>query len=228
MADTYCITFGSDGYGAFRDCSMLLSEPTRTHVLAVLLADLNQRAVDAFTGFAVHAGVARLGDRIVAVPADSGGGKSTLTAALVLTGFEYLSDEALCVEYDTATVVPYPKPIHLAPWSRRALDLEDDRPVETAFEKAFTATDLDSRVGGPGRLTDVVFPAFGESSDPNLAPIARSAAQATLLKLSFNHYKNPEGAFRLSSELVRGAECWELTYSDPMQAAEFLADHLSI
>ena len=226
MADTYCVVV-DDGYFTYRDCTELLSGPERQHALATLLADLNQRAVASFEGFAVHSGVARLGDRILAIPVDSGGGKSTLTAALVVIGFEYLSDEGLCINYEDGQVVPYPKPISLAPWSRKALELADPEPGNSAFEIAYAADQLGGRIGRSGKLTDIVFPIYDNTSKPHLEPLARSAAQANLLKLSFNHYKHPEKAFRLSSELVRNAECWEFTYSDPKQAAEYLKEHLS-
>lgn len=226
MADTYCVAV-DEGYHTFRDCTELPSGPTRQNALASVLADLNQRAVAGFEGFAVHAGVVQLGSRTAAIPADSGGGKSTLTAALVLAGFDYLSDEGLCVDYDTGAVEPYPKAISLAPWSRKALGLDDGTASGSSFERAYSATQLGGRIGGPGLLTDIVFPIYDDHSNPNIEPMARSAAHAKLLKLSFNHFKNPEKAFRLSSELVRNADCWEFTYSDPLQAAEFLKAHLS-
>ena len=136
MADTYCVAVGKD-YHTFRDCTELLSGPTRQNALATLLADLNQRAVAGFEGFAVHAGVVQLGSRTAAIPVDSGGGKSTLTAALVLAGLEYLSDEGLCIDYDTGVVEPYPKPISLAHWSRKALGLDDGTTNGSSFERAY-------------------------------------------------------------------------------------------
>ena len=42
---------------------------------------------------AIHAGAVRKGDACVLLPAKSGGGKSTLTAALVHSGLDYLTDE---------------------------------------------------------------------------------------------------------------------------------------
>jgi hypothetical protein len=226
MADTYCVAVDED-YHTFRDCTELLSGPTRQNALATLLADLNQRAVAGFEGFAVHAGVVQLGSRTAAIPVDSGGGKSTLTAALVLAGLQYLSDEGLCIDYDAGVVEPYPKPISLAPWSRKALGLDDGATNGSALERAFSAIQLGGRVGGRGQLTDIVFPIYDDHSTPGITPIPRSDAQARLLRLSFNHFKNPEKAFRLSAELVKAAGCFEFTYSDPMHAAAFLKEHLS-
>lgn len=226
MADTYCVAAG-DELHTFRDCIELPSGPTTQHALSTLLADLNQRAVAAYGGFSVHSGVARHKNRILAIPVESGGGKSTLTAALVLAGFSYLSDEGLCVEYDTGIVTPYPKPISLAPRSRSALGLGDRSTNGSVFEVAYSMSELGGRLGEPGPLTDIMFPTYSEHLEPEIRPIARSAAQARLLKLSFNHYKHPEKAFRLSSDLVRSADCSEFTYSDPLKAARFLKDHLS-
>ncbi len=224
MADTYCITVDGTRRVVFRDCLDLTGGAEPDLALTALLADLNQRVVADFEGFAVHAGVVRSGDRILAIPVASGGGKSTLTAALVNAGLQYLSDEGLCVRYESGHVVPYPKPVSLDRWSRETLGLPSAGDV---FEVPYSVDDLDGSVGSGGRLTDIIFPIYDEFSEPHLQSIPRSAAQAQLLKLSFNHYKQPEQAFRLSAELVKGAQCGEFRFSDPTRAAQFLKGHLS-
>ena len=184
--------------------------------VANVIAGLNRAVIDSLDRFAVHSGVVATGDRIIALPAESGNGKTTLTAALLQRGLSYLSDEALIFE-DAATVVPYPKPLALSPWSRETLGLG-----AASVETLFTPDDLGSEVGSSGTLTDLVLPEFG-STDSELTPLARSEAVAALIRLSFNHYKNPANAFATATEVASHVNVWRLTYSTPQAGAELVA-----
>jgi hypothetical protein len=63
----------------------------------------------------VHAGVVAAGGAAIAFPGPSGAGKTTLTVACLLAGLEYGSDEALCLDWETGAVLPYPRPLALTP-----------------------------------------------------------------------------------------------------------------
>ncbi len=80
----------------FRDEEEVYRNQT-TPALSYLLAQLTASAIEHFEGFAVHAGVVAIDGRAIVIPAASGTGKTTLTAACLHAGFDYLSDEALCV-----------------------------------------------------------------------------------------------------------------------------------
>jgi hypothetical protein len=56
----------------------------------------------------LHAAAIALDGRVVVLAAPAGTGKSTLTFALVHSGFSYLSDELAPVDIRTVTVHPYP------------------------------------------------------------------------------------------------------------------------
>jgi hypothetical protein len=55
-----------------------------------------------------HAGVIGIGDACLLLPASSGSGKSVLTAALVHSGLDYLSDEAALLVRDGLAIRPLP------------------------------------------------------------------------------------------------------------------------
>jgi len=178
---------------------------------------LNQAAVDEAGQFAVHASVLADEDRVIAFPAISGGGKTTLAAAGVAGGFFYVSDEALVLD-DEAQVVPYPKPMALSRWSCETLGLK-----ATGEETLFTAADLGgSTRTGPGSLTDLVIPAYGSGS-PALKPVPSSQAVVELIDKSFNHYKDPERAFRLATHVAQQVGVWKLDYDDPKEAIELVS-----
>jgi hypothetical protein len=60
----------------------------------------------------VHAGAVSWGDRAVVLPAVSGGGKTTLTSALVRAGAAYLSDEYAPLD-ELGRVHPFPKTLSI-------------------------------------------------------------------------------------------------------------------
>jgi hypothetical protein len=113
LATYALVTAESTGRGQprlYRDCRGVATGNWEQLNLR-LVADLNRNAIDQYKGFAAHSGVIGVNCHAIALPAESKGGKSTLTAAAVREGFTYVSDESLCLDLDTARVEPYPKPI---------------------------------------------------------------------------------------------------------------------
>ena len=193
-----------------------------------LLAELNRQAVEGFGEFAVHAGVVAAGDRVIAFPAQSGEGKSTMTAACLAAGFDYVSDEALCVEFASARVLPYPKPVTLSEHSCSLLaiptpgvHLEGDHP-----EAGFRPEELGAATAeGELRLGDIV-QLVRHDGPPRLRPLPASEGMGLLLRMSFNHYKRPAESFELVSRLAQHSRAWELQYDHPGPAAALLRDRL--
>lgn len=201
----------------------------RGSLLNRLMAELNIRALEGVPDLACHAGVVSLEGRAVAFPAPSGGGKSTLVAACLLAGFDYVSDEALCVEFGSAEVVPYPKPLRLSAWSLRRLELLDSPfSVGAQGEALVTAErDLGGRLASrPLSLHAVVLPEPGPGPS-RLTEMGRAEIVSRLLRYSFNHYKKPRPAFWLAVSLARRCRAWRLSYSDPLEAAALLAQSFS-
>lgn len=209
------------GYSVYHDCSKLAVESGAGPALAALVAGINNAVISTCETFAVHAGAVGWEGGILALPAESGGGKSTLTAALVKTGFDYLSDEALVIE-DSGAVVAYPKPFALSEWSARALGLEPEG------EETLIVPDQlgGSFFAGEGRLTELVLAEYGHE-ETRLDSLPRSQAVAALIRLSFNHYRDPERAFRLSTSVARNLRVWKLEYNQPLEAAELLSSTFS-
>ena len=191
-----------------------------------LVADLNRNAVNQYKGFAAHSGVIGVNGRAIALPADSKGGKSTLTAAAVMAGFDYASDESLCLDFETKMVEPYPKPITLSGDSCRLLDMKGPTHQEQLGERALIPEDLGGKTSSNIlELTDVVFSEYGHNQ-AELNPVPASEIVAGLLKLSFNHYKQPAESFQLVTEIARSARAWRLMYSEPAEAVALLRSEL--
>ena len=73
----------------------------------------------------LHAGAVERDGRAIVVAGESGRGKSTLTAALVQAGFNYVTDELVLIDPLTAHVEPYPKALDLSAESHTLLGLGD-------------------------------------------------------------------------------------------------------
>jgi hypothetical protein len=225
----YRVSRRAPGYVLTRDGDLVACTKSWEHAVGALLVDLNARAINAFGGFAVHAGAVAIGDDVIVFPAPSGAGKSTMTAAALRAGCAYVSDEALCLAPASGSVVPYPKPIALsAPgwamsgWRDRVGDGLDD-----GEKVVLTPAQLGVRIAsGRARCAHIVLLERG-AAPLRLTPVSRAEGLRTMLRMSFNHYKAPETAFRLASEVATRAQVWQLEYSDPRAAADHLATQLA-
>lgn len=218
----------SDHHAVYRDCSVRFRDVAWASLADGLLAELNLHAIDGFGELAMHSGVVAAGERVVAFPAESGQGKSTITAACLATGFDYVSDEALCIEFSSGRVIPYPKQVTLSEHSRSLLGvstpgvhLEGDHP-----EAGFRPEELGGTTAkGDLRLSDIV-QLVRHEGPPRLRPRPASEGVGMLLRMSFNHYKRPRETFDLVTRQARQSRAWELEYDHPRPAAELLWDRL--
>lgn len=96
-------------------------------VEAVLTQFTRQTVMGYGDDWFLHAGAVRRDGVAVAAVAPSGTGKSTLSAALLQHGYEYLSDELAWLQPGDLTVRPFPKPLGLDERSRRLLGLDPTR-----------------------------------------------------------------------------------------------------
>lgn len=198
-----------------------------SELLSWLLTTLNQAALDAFDGLAVHAAVLAREGSALAFPAGSGTGKTTLTAAGLRAGFDYVSDEALCVGAATGRLVPYPRALALSAWSRRAVGLDGTAAIDLAGgEVALPPARLGARVAVAPLALDHIVHLVRRPGPCTLRPVARTEALAWLLRRSFNHYKRPLESFHVAADLARGAQAWRLECGDPGEAAQLLLDRL--
>lgn len=213
----------------YQDCRPVHRSGSWAAAVGALLGELNRGAIEQFDGFAVHAGVVSSAGRALAFPASSGDGKSTLTAACVAAGFDYVSDEALCLDFVTGRVMPYPKPLMLSPWSREAVGLGglparfDDEHDE--LELPVLADQLGARLSQEAELCHVVQLVRADGL-PRLTELPRSETMGQLLRMSFNHYKQPRQAFDLVGRVARASRAWRLEYGEPRAAAELLMARL--
>ena len=61
----------------------------------------------------IHSGAVKKGEKILLFPGFSGSGKSTLVTWFFINGWDYLSDDLICVGFNDKRIYPYPIPLRL-------------------------------------------------------------------------------------------------------------------
>jgi hypothetical protein len=160
----------------------------------------------------LHAAALALGDRVAALVAPSGGGKSTLACALLSRGLRYLSDELTPFEPRTLHVHPYP----------RALQLKTDPPATLPLPKGTERSGrllwvpVGSMPGPPraagGRLTVIVFLApAGDGSSPPLRRLTKAEAMTRLYAAALNPLAHRHAGLAAAAAVAARVPAFEVT-----------------
>lgn len=191
-------------------------------LLVGLSTVLNREVLVASRYLTLHAGVVAVDGVTLAWPAPSGAGKSTLVAAALRRGFDYVSDEALCLDTASRAVLPYAKPLVLSAWTARAVGLAE----APRGERGYLPGELGARARlDPPTLRHVVLPERAAApAGPTLEPATSAEAVVALLHRCFNAYVRPEASLAALSAVASAARCWRLRYSEPLAAAELLRE----
>jgi hypothetical protein len=177
---------------------------------------------------AVHGGAVTRGDECIIMPASTGSGKSTLTAALLANGYGYSTDDVALLEGEPMRVRGIPTCIGLKTGSWKVLGRafpEIERlPVhlradgqEVRYLRPPASALASSQE--PFRVRAIVFPSYARGADAHLKPIG--AAEA-LTRLTQAGYDLPG---RLDDEVVdrlvvwiSAIPCFELGYGSLTEA----------
>jgi len=169
----------------------------------------------------LHAAVLERNGRAVMLPGEPGAGKSTLTAALSLSGWRLLTDETALVDLQTGELWPMARPISLkntsidiiqafsseAVFSDKALDTHKGT---VAHLKPRQETVL--RMHEPCRIGWVIFPRWQAESAARLTRRPRADTFVFAAENSFNYSVLGETGFRTLEGVIREAECFDFRY----------------
>ena len=160
--------------------------------LGVLESHLHTQTAEAATdALFVHAGVAAWRGRAIVVPGRSFSGKTSLTAALVRAGAEYLSDEYAVFGAD-GLVSPYPKTLSLRDGAGQPLEKR-------------TAESLGGRVAaGPLPVALILDTRFVPEARWRPRAVSAGAALWTLLDNTVQVRRRPEWALSVLNRAVAG------------------------
>ena len=221
------INFWYDGHSPFKPLPA-------DHAFALLEWGLNWCiAGHAHHYLMLHAAVLEKNGRAVVLPGDPGAGKSTLTAALMLSGWRLLSDEIALVDRDDGLLVGLARPVSLKNASidviRRAFpDAVIGAPAFDTHKGTVAhlrpSADSVARVGEKARPAWVVFPRWREGSPARLSPHSRADALLHTASHAFNYSLLGGLGFELNAALMDACVCHDFEYSRLDDALRLFAE----
>lgn len=193
-------------------------------------------ALQCFRYVIFHAGVVARGDRAVLLAAQSGGGKSTLTAALMEEGYRLLSDEFGILATEDARLHAYPRPVSL---KNESIDVVTAFAGEEAVGKKLSGTpkgeiayrrprssDI-AAMGEPASASLVLFPRFLPGATPSVNRIEPAEAAMSLIASSPNYDVIGEPAYHALTKLLDAARCFELVYDNTADSVQMVENLLA-
>jgi len=169
----------------------------------------------------LHAGVVEREGQAMVFPAMPGSGKSTLTAALVYSGWRLLSDEFGLVDWTSGYLRPLPRAI---PLKNASIGVIRDFAPQAAIGPVFPRTrkgdvahlrppaESLSRQQETARPRWIVFPRFIAGRPLNIRRLPKSLAFTRLAQNAFNYRLLGETGFRQLSALIQQCECLSVEY----------------
>ena len=186
---------------------------------------------------AIHAAAISRGNACIVLPAKAGNGKSTLTGALIGSGFHYCTDELVLLKRQTHTIQTVPVGIALKPGSWRLLQPYhpglEDLPVSLRPDGKRVRYLLPSKPAFPDNTArsyavhSLVFPAYKATYATALDPISPADALCRLAEAGYDM----QGGLDKDrvSELVnwiKGISCYELRVNDLQEAVTTMSELL--
>jgi hypothetical protein len=149
-------------------------------VTALLLA---QRGM-----FALHASVARIDGRTVAIAGVRGAGKSTTVLALERRGHTVVSDDVAVIDIVEDGLVHRPtgRPVHVYPVTAHALDLDTTGAVRV--QRSDSKLSLPLGRGTPARVDEIVRLCVGEVSELHVRALDRLHAVPAIARNVFRFW----------------------------------------
>ena len=176
---------------------------------------------------AIHSAVVEKNGQAIILPGVPGAGKSTLCAALALSGWRLFSDEMALLEPDSGQLVSNPRPISLKNESIQVIrnfssdavfgtTIRDTTKGTVAHLKPPEASVL--RCNEKATPTRIIFLTFKKGAKASLTPVTRSRAFMTLCDNAFNYsIRGKTGCDRVRT-LIDNCECHLFEYSNLEQA----------
>jgi HprK-related kinase A len=179
----------------------------------------------------LHAAVLAKNGIGLVLPGLPGAGKSTLAAALCLTGWRILSDEHALVPFRTHNLVPLCRPVSLKNRSIEIIKNFDTNVVlgpethEThkgtvAHMKADLASDSHDPKLIPARL--IIFPRYSQGSKLVLQKKPKTEAFMFAGLHSFNYSLLSQTGFDTMCILMNNVSCYDLTFSELDKALQVI------
>jgi hypothetical protein len=170
---------------------------------------------------AFHASAVGRNGRCVLLPGPAGSGKTTLCAALVHSGFEFISDDLVLLEQGSGALfgVPFPFALKKGSWPvlRRMFPEIDALPVHLRADRKevkYLVPSIIAPIGDAYPAGSIVFPRYSPNSTVELYNLDQAMVLNRLLAESFAPSSRlGTGQFDFLANCVRRASCYELSFA---------------
>ncbi len=196
-------------------------------LMGALSAKINQAVIGTSVEDRVllHAAAATFAGVTVVLAADMECGKSTTVAGLLRAGFDYVTDEAVAIDLETAWVSSFPKRVGLDPGSWRLF--EDCRPGpewELSAQWYVAPEELGSRASSahvpPAKV--VVLPRYVAGAGTTWTGISRAEAVHGLALTTFDFRARAARNLTTLARVVAPAVCGRLIIGDLDEAVTII------
>ena len=141
---------------------------------------------------------------------------------LVYRGFDYLTDELLCIDTKTMSVNGFARPLHLKKPARAlfagVIDMDGDAVMESPLGTHVSPTRLGARVARVARPCALVLPAYRAGARFDLRSLSKAQAATRLMGCLVNARQRPQHGFDEVPRLMRALPAFAMTYSDLEEA----------
>ncbi len=188
-------------------------------------------AIQAHQYLMFHSAVLAKDGRALIMPAEPGSGKSTLCAALMLRGWQLLSDEFGLYRPESRMIEPIPRPIPLKNESIEVIRaFSQDAVLGPIYEKTRKGDVAHLRpthesmqlIEQPALPAWVVFPQYRKGAQEKLHPFAQGRAFLKLSGNAFNYRLQGARGFDAVVDIVNSCDHYYLEFSDLTRAVEIL------
>lgn len=210
------VNFWFDGFSPFKPLPL-------NHAFALLEWGMNWcLAGHAHHYLLLHAAVLERNGACIVLPGTPGAGKSTLTAALMLSGWRLLSDELAMVDRDDGLIAPLARPVSLknesiaiiqgfAPAARFSETAHDTHKGTVAHLRP--STESVRRMHDKGRPAHLIFPRWQAGAATTLTPRPKADSFEHVANHAFNYSLLGRRGFELNAALIDACDCWDFRYS---------------
>lgn len=207
-----------------RGSTRIASGPVERAVSAFLTHVNVQAIATVENSLVLHAAAVAVSGRALVIPAQPGAGKSTLCAALVAAGADYLTDEAVPLLPD-GRALPYPKPIVVGSGSFPVLEAWAGTSPALGRHPAsvwwLDPADLNrARWCEPVTIGWVIAARYGPGQPLELKPMSAAATTATMASNAFNLPRFGRTGLEQLADLSRHVSGFELQHGDAARAAD--------
>lgn len=222
-------------FASYLDDDILLATSDQSLAIAAMLSAIDRAAVASIVGdrLVLHAAAATAPSGTVLLLGPSGAGKTTMTAALVRSGFGYIADEIVAFDHGETTPQPYHKAISLKgssrwlfPDLRNALGTASDAGSSQLWHVPIDAIRSGARSEG-APITMIVELRYDAAAVTTLEPMAGRDALASIIANCFSGDRLDGESFSSASALAGAAPAYRLVFSDLVPACRLVHDTIA-